>query len=395
MKIAHKNRAAKMPGVFLVLPFLVLSGCAGQMRGAQDRPFDLKSKKEMLVAMDAGNGKGISAIEWCGKNRIIFRIDGVEARAVVLDILSKERLEVPISDYADILNCTPDGKKVLYLDEKSTRLDETIEGPEREILPGVYCCVDKTVDIYMYDTETGERTFIASIRSGGNYDALSPDGKKILLGKRHRLAGKAPGVEWEDVWFSEMGWELYNAVWFPDSTGFVAGTGFGNTICVEFLGKDGWAKCFTLDVDKRYLKIDGKNNIYFYNDYFAPLFVDVGDFFPERNRLYRCALKDRELFCERMLAQYDVMAFYGILPNGDIVFGDYDNFQCILQSTRGGQGARCVIGTAYGDAVYDHVYMENISPDQRWLLFERYYVPQDRDKGPWRVDLFLIDLESD
>ncbi|MBI5560555.1 MAG: hypothetical protein HY883_04715 [Deltaproteobacteria bacterium] len=371
VKGTHKNGTYIMTALSMLI---ILTGCAGLMQ-ARDASVNIKDKEEILVEKDIGRGKSVYHIEWCGKNGVTF--DGDNVGVVLLDLLTKEKMQTGLTREDTILSCTLDGKKILYLDGESSRIYE-----EYEVL----------MDMYMYDTVTNKRTFVASVRNGGEYDALSPDGSKILLGEKHGSAGKAADLEWEGVWFTERRWKVYDAVWFPDSSGFLASTRYSDTLCVEFLGKDGWAKCFDLgNVNATSAKIDRKNNIYFVDE----RNVEEEEWPLKKNSFYRCAVKDRELSCERILEEYDVAPFYGILPNGDIIFQDGGNDRCIRQFTTDSKDARCVIDAHYGDVVYDRIYIEGVSPDGRWLLFERHNVPENVAEGPWREDFFVIDLKND
>jgi hypothetical protein len=372
--------------LFLVILFS-LSGLEVESPAAEGTAVKIKGKKEILVARDVGRGGGIYSLRWCGKRGLIYRLDNT-SEVESIDFLSKERTKIVLNRYDTLLNCTPDGKRVLYLDEDSVRSDEEIEGPKTELVPGVFGWLGHTVDMYMYDIVTDKRALVASIRSETPYDALSPDGSKVLLGERHRLAVKAAAAQWEGIWFTK-GWKPYEAAWFPDSSGVLTyGEKYSNIICVEFFGKDGWARCFDLALDTEAFKGDRGKRFYFLGK--SPQ--------SGKNNLHRCDIRDGEIFCERILEGYNVKPSFGFLPGGDIVFQDYDEYdECIRRVGQGRDNARCIIYPRYGDSVYDKVSLLGVSPDGRWLVFDRYnrITEPDGESFRWRVDLFVIDLAND
>lgn len=362
----------------------VLNGCAG-LKQTQDTPYKIQNKKEILVARDIGRGGAIYLIRWCGKSGLVYRI--VETREVeLLDFRTGKRTPVDIDMQETHLNCTPDGKKLFYLpDEKRTSDDGSVEWYRG------------SGDMYMYDTVTGEKTFVARTRGSGSYDAVSPDGTKILLGARHELASYSGAPGMEGVWFTEE-WKPTEAAWFPDSSGVLAyGTHRGDQICIEIFGEDGWAKCFNMvDIDSstHEPRADSKNRVYFLDVEF--------DFMTEweTNYLHRCDLRDGELSCERIIKDHDVFPTYGFLPDGDIVFGEYKKGDCIRRITPGQETSRCEIYPRYGESVYRNVSLRGISPGGQWLVFSRSNSKgwkkradgMGSDLWQGQIDMFVIDL---
>lgn len=385
MKDSYKNRT--FIWIFIagaVFSLLALNGCASSLVSANTLT-KIEGKKEILVARDIGRGGEIYLIRWCGNNGLAYRIVDTDD-AEMLDFQTGKRTPIDIGPHDILLNCTPDGKKLFYL-------------PSETDPDGGYGWYGETVEMYRYDMETSEKTFVASVKEPISYDAVSPDGTKILLGERHRLASKIGAPEMEGVWFTEK-WDPSEATWFPDSSGVLAyGGEHAGIICIEIFGKDGWAKCFNIvdmEGSSDAPRADRKNRVYF-------LYVEF-DIMTELERmfLHRCDLRNRELLCERIIKNHNVMPTYGFLPDGDIVFQDYDDAltNCILRITPGQKTARCEIYPQYGDSVYDRVSLRGVSPNGRWLVFDRYTTKgwkkrtdgMGSDLWQGQMDMFVIDL---
>lgn len=365
--------------------FFPLSGCEAQRQRPEDTVIRIKGQKEILVARDIDRGgEGFYTLKWCGNRGLIFRSQNLGVG--LIDFESKEKVKLDQNLYDALLNCSPDGNSFLYIDAESQRSDEEIDKENKiEFLPGVYGWLGSTHDMYVYDITTGKKTLVAGVRSDLEYDALSPDGKKILLGRRHRLAARKGGG-WEDVWFS--GEQSFGGVkWFPDSTGIVSyGKGSTNVLCVEFFGFDGWVKCFKQKDSVDIFKTDRAGTVYYLEGHpLAP-----------KHFLNQCEIKNRELHCERILEEYDFSRSFDFLPDGDIIFQDYVHDECIRRASPGDETARCVIGLQYGDAVYDGISPVGVSPDGRWFVFQRYnrITRPGEETIYWHFDLFAIELRS-
>lgn len=364
-----------------------LSGYAGS-KGSEGAGIKIKGK-EVLFARDIGRGGSIYLKRWCGNSGLVYRIYDTDD-AEMLNFQTGKRTPIKVGPHDVLLNCSADGKKLFYLPAE--------ERPSSsEFDPGGYGWYRDTVDMYMYDTVTGEKTLVASITEPVSYDAISPDGTKILLGERHGLASKtgAPGLE--GVWFTEK-WDLSRATWFPDSSGVLGyGGEHAGIICIEIFGEEGWARCFDIvdmEGSSDEPRADRENRVYF-------LYVEFDIMTElETNFLHRCDLRDRELSCERIIKDHNVMPTYGFLPDGDIVFQSYDDDpECIRRITPGQETARCEIYPQSGGSVYEHIGLTGVSPDGRWLVFNRYntreWIEREDDGASlWQGqnDLFVIDL---
>ena len=371
--------------LFFVIAFSSLCGCAGLGQGQAGT---VAFGKETLIARDLGGGDEVYYTRWCGNTGLVYR--RVNAGIEYVDIRSKERIKINLEGTNTFLNCTSDGEKLLYYDRQSRRVDEEIENPV-ELAPGVFGWLEDTNDIYIYEVRTGKKTLVATTRNSAEYDALSPDGTKILLGKKHRLASKKGVPEWEGVWFTKE-WTSAGAKWFSDSSGVLTyGQLYDDIICVEKFGKDGWAECFKLDSSSDAVKVGRDNRIYY-------LAMDAPIYELYHLHLQRCDVREEGLHCERILKGFDdVMPSYDFLPDGDIIFVDYERDECIRRATPGQDNARCVITPEFGGAVYDNISLTAVSPDGRWLAFERYNRGKRKtndDGYHWILDLFVIELKG-
>jgi hypothetical protein len=369
--------------LFLVIVFFSLCGCAGLKQGQTGMS---TLGIETLIARDLGGGDEVYYTRWCGNTGLIY--SRVNAGIELVDIRSRERTKINLSSSGSPLNCTSDGEKLLYYDYQSIRVDDEITEPD-ELGPGSFGMYQYTEDIYAYEVRTGKKTLVATTRNSGEYDAISPDGSKILLGSKHRLASKKDAAEWEGVWFTKK-WDPIRAKWFPDSSGIITHRKTDDhRICVEKFGNNGWAKCFKEDNTGDDVKVGRDNRIY-YLDRDAPL--------DELYHLYlqRCDIKEEGLDCERILKGFDdVMPSYDFLPDGDIIFYDLYQGECIRRATPGRDNARCVITPDLGGTVYDSISLTGISPDGRWLAFKRYNRGKRKINGDgyhWKLDLFVIEL---
>ena len=385
VKGACKNRAV---GVFILgvaFLFFALNGYAGEKQ-AKDRVIKTGFGKERLVIRDIGRGADISLPRWCGNNALLFRGDNIGIE--MIDFAKNKRVQISAGRGDMPLNCSSDGKWALYLDTKTFRTDsgdvsledEHVKGHE---LPGY------TLYIYGHETATGKKERVAAVSTEGSYDALSHDGSRILLGPGHDYAMGSQVPEWQGVWFTND-WEPYGAKWFQDSSGVVFSRHNPNRICVEFFGKDGWARCFELGPEYKtnvvLQTVDGENRIYFTAGEVNDPAID-GRYF-----LYRCDIKGRELVCKKILER-DRLHRLSFLPDGDMVFEGDD---CILRLSPGQTHAECVVDKRYSYGRYQNIALYGVSPDGRWLVFDRSKVieTQNGEFSHWQSDLFVIELTN-
>src|SRR3989304_3023460 len=266
-----------------------------------------KLGKEILVARDIGGGLPYSLVMWCGNSS--FLIYGDEFGTEWIDFNgNKATINTDNADYPR--GCTPDGKWVLYEDRNSARAYKDKYGriPENIVDegPGWHGLV---VDLYRYEITTGKRQKFAVVRDDSG-SLVSPDGLKVLLGNRHDSVMEMPEPKWETVWFTNE-W-LAGTRWFADSSGIATMIWWGNghVFGVEFFGKEGWAKEYSLEkIDLKqksgngvsFRAVDKDNRLYFT----AVKNYQVDNRARNRFHFYRCEIKNKELVCEAT-GEYDV-----------------------------------------------------------------------------------------
>jgi hypothetical protein len=386
------NKHHSMRGLFMNkhFPFLLLlvvlfplNGCAGLKQGPVDTALKIKRKEEILVARDIGKGSSTYHPKWCGNNALLFKGENIGVE--LIDFMTKKRLQISTGEDEWPLNCSPDGRWVVYMKNTfrpAPQKDNADEIQSQKESPGT----ERVAELFLYEVRTGIRYKFAESEDIGSFllDVVSPDGSKVFLGARHNYDSEVPGASWEAVWFSNDEWSAgSNTLWFPDSSGMVTFTNHPFGIGVEFFGNEGWAKVFKLGPEYgevfSTLNVDTENRIYF---------VTENDLIPRpdiNSILYRCIIKDKELSCEKIF-ESEEYGPYEILPGGDIIFeAIYD--KCIRRITPGQSRAECVIDKRYGSRTYHDISFLGISTDKRWLAFKR--------SNGFQSDLFAIELIYD
>lgn len=336
-----------------------------------------KLGKEILVAKDQGRGGQTYPERWCGTRGVLNEGDNIGIEFI--DFVTKERIQISPNPHDTAIGCSPDGRWALYSDSKTKQYDKSYE-----YIEGVFeGWMGEVADIYRYEISTGKKERVATVRREGAYEAISPDGKEILLGTKHSFSLKVAVPQWKGLWLSNE-WIKEDAVWFPDSSGVALWDQLPNRICVEFFGKNGWANCFVLGPEVKGkmsgLTIDRENTIYF---------TGLEDTNPTTGRgiylLYRCRVKNKELFCERIV-ELDRIIYPGLdfLPDGDIIFEDYEK-NCIRRALSGQKKARCII---------DNAHLIGVSADGKRLAYERSKIitKLDGEFSHHQYDLFVREL---
>lgn len=388
LKDSCKNRLRT--GMFLFnacFLIIALNGCAG-LKQAQEIPVEIQGEQEILVAKDIGRGGDIFFPRWCGGNALLY--EGDNSGIQMIDFITKERVEISETMNDATLNCSPDGKSVLYESHDIIRTEKEGDMAFDKYIKRTGEIGTAARYIYRYAVDTGreERVAVAGTDEGGSYEAISPDGKKILLGNRHLLNADIYVPEWEPVWFSADGWERYGTRWFADSSGVVIFRHNPDRICVESFGKDGWSRCF--EPELRY-----KNNIYgFHLDRIGNIYFSESPLSGGKRHAYRCKVSGKELLCDEAPGHAAYDARFDFLPDGHMVF--QKNRECIMHSAQQRVEDDCLVGTRYKDTYYAIVEMVGVSPDGRWLAFQRYRNERrpNREGPAYQVDLFVIETDK-
>ncbi|MEW6620495.1 MAG: hypothetical protein AB1422_14360 [bacterium] len=323
---------------------------------------DQEQNKEIFI----GRFEDYIFAQWCGNNALV--VSGRKIGIEWIDILSKKTIKIssPVivpprelwqkgcsygNDYP--LNCTSDGRWVIYADRKSSRIDKGYKPPNDSDEPEDWD--GGVIDLYRYDVTTGKTQRFAVVRALGPFEAVSPDGTKVFLGGKHNSSIEMPEPKWDVVYFKNYDWVQSGALWFLDSSGIVMGQNDPKSVEVEFFGKNGWAKRFELkqfEYEPFSLAVDKANRIYFDG-------VEKGK---KKIALYRCSIKNKNLSCEKVLEQ---VGNYKVLPNGDIIITETKD--CIKYITLGQGDGKCI--AEKGDATL--IGIRGISPDGKWLAFVR------------------------
>ena len=388
----------------------VLDGSASTAHSGQasmDTGLSIKAGNEILVARDVGRGSGVYPGFWCGNDSIVVYNERIGIDIVKVSSGESVNVAPAIPDELDHpFNCTPGGEWVVYAEGSSIRLDKpgewrpfVYDGKPFEFDPGldVWPVWEGYVtDLFRYETATGKTQRFAVVRSDLSASELvSPDGSKILLGKRHNSAVEMPEPGWNPVWAAreDWDWSTAEARWFKDSSGVVSiGHMPTKRLFVEFFGEGGWAKRFIMEGERKdnifiELRLDADNSIYF-------LVSDGNLSETGTSYIYRCALKDKDLACETILERgYRISTYF--LHNGDIIFKDEHN-KCIRRVSPGEADGECMLDLRYGEDVYGGIGLSGISPDGRRLLFKRskkIVTPEGRFLG-YENDIFILELSD-
>lgn len=385
--------------IFIIFLIVLISGCvAGQQAGKPERA---EGNMETLLVEDIGRGSSVSAF-WCGNDGIIVHNEkiGVE----LIKISDAERISVSPNGLDHPLNCSPDGKWIVYMDRASTRPDKadrvfTAEDygldPELDVWP---VWEGYVADLYRYETATGRRQRFAVARSElPEWEVISPDGAKVFLGGARNSSIDMPEPRWEALLFSavdpkDWDWNHTDARWFKDSSGVVrAGNG---VLYVEIFGDHGWAKRLAVNPKPKdgifALSVDTNNRIYFLANDEVPSKPWTKHF------LYRCKVADKELSCEVIHAIDEYVSQYVVLPGGDVLYRS-DKNNCIYRVTPRRQNGECITGKAYEEKGYNGLSLIGVSPDGKRLAFSGYKKTAT-DNGDFagykKKDLFVIKLSD-
>ncbi|MBI5826186.1 MAG: hypothetical protein HZB22_00410 [Deltaproteobacteria bacterium] len=368
--------------VFLCPP---LNSHALETQGREDT--GAKTKKERLVARDIGFV--VSKVRWCGNDRLL--VYGEKGLRLVdlkgqWTVVSTKRSDYP-------LNCTRDGKWVLYLDWKSSRIDRgRIEPPEGE-LEGEAMWQGYVEDLYRYEVSTGKVEKFATRRDRPEFaDVVSPDGAKAFLGGRHDTPFKMPEPKWEVRWL-ENEWTHIKPTWLADSSGIVAMAFDENnnaSLGVEIFGENGWSRVF---IPGRDLGIKGqpgspiaiKNKTFFLRSVEPNSEVKMGSLMGRtRYYFYTCDIKQGGLDCKEIL-EFDLKftdISYAVLSDGDMVYRESDDW-CIRRFSQSRAKTECIVDGADLGRFY------GLSPDGTRIVYQRYWKKNNKGIG---YDLYMMEI---
>ena len=392
---------SKKPVLLLLFLFLCYPvGWAGLAPAEEEAGVGVEGSNDWLVQRDIGGGLSFSLVRWCGSSALLVYGDDFGTEWVDLGG-RKVKVSEKGTDYP--VDCSPDGKWVIYRDRESARIYKDKRGriPDNIVDDGVGWH-GFVMDLYRYEVSTGTRQKFAMVRDDSSA-LVSPDGSKVFLGIKHDIATKMPEPAWEVLWTEGEGFYL-DELWFPDSSGVAAQLwGEVTTLVVEFFGVTGWSKEFDLEqldvgvrlgVNASLHAVDGEGGLYYSTS------EKYGD--GSRRYLYyfyRCRIEERELLCDKtgklgvkMMSHSDVR----FLPSGDVIFKE-EGDDCIRLLKSGGGSAECIAGKQYGEELYDEVNLVGVSSDGRLLAVRRgKSAPRRGDRFyAYRYDLFVVELSTE
>lgn len=342
------------------------------------------TKNERLVARDIGFGS--SNIRWCGNDRLLVYGDqGLR----LLDLKGQWTVvSTKTTDYP--LNCTRDGKWVIYIDRKSWRIDRGRVAPPEDEIEGEVMWQGFVEDLYRYEVSTGKVEKFATRRDRPDFaDVVSPDGAKAFIGGRHNTPFKMPEPKWEMRWLKNE-WVFISPHWLDDSSGMVTAIRKENTdsdIGIEIFGEKGWTKVFKWDSDARgkihQLTVAEKNRIYF-----LTTIKDAWEKPLRKKRdFHRCEIKEKELTCEIIfedVAEHNIISYF-VTRGGDVVYQE-ELVKCVRRFSPYQTEGRCIVSGP------DLTRFHGISPDGRRLAFQRHMWEEDKKYN--RYDLYIMELDN-
>lgn len=387
----------------MIFIFAVHGSHAEELQAPESMHVKIKGEKELLVAKDIGGGLPFSHTfylkGWCGNTSLL--IHGTETGIELLDFNgNKTTVSSKGTDYP--LGCTPDGKWVIYKDRNSDReyRDRFGRLPENIVDdgPGWHGFV---TDLYRYEVASGRRQKFAVVRDDSTA-IVSPDGLKVFLGNRHDSAIEMPEPKWEPVWLTND-WTYFDTFWLPDSSGIVTGVwGDGASLGVEFFGKDGWAKEFSMDMlrsapesNTSIAAVDENNGLHFV----TVENVSTDDSSRKTYNFFNCKIKHKDLICSLADGikedEDDNILSLRLLSNGDIIFKKEED-NCIRRVKHRKLLAECIADTRYNNEIYIGIDLIEISPDGKWMTFRRGKLPPPGKRFyAYQYDLFVKELSGD
>ncbi len=391
----------KIPIMLAAMVFLFLTVSSTNSQDQEPVPAEtntpIKSAKyleiitgeEILVIRDIGKDGFSSLPIWCGNNSLIF-YSGKNIGMLVVNFITKKSVHIKKGGNNRPLNCTSDGRFVIY-----TRF-HIIDLPMEKYL-SLETYPIYTWHLYRYDitTEKEERLGTTDLGEGGWFEAISPDASRVLFGKYQFPSEDKIPAGLEGLWFT-YDWEIHGARWFPDSSGIIKSHSFLPELCVELFGIDGFAKCFDLKMGLEFedrffgFMTDKENRIYFH--------TSKGQFTTPETiySINRCEIKNKKLYCKEMVKRKGSFNKYNFLPNGDLIYSNQNEGECIRSLTPWEAEGDCLIGTKSGETEYSGVWLQGVSPDGKWLLYTRSY-PANRPNIHdvyHKYDLFAVELKQ-
>jgi hypothetical protein len=327
---------------------------------------------ELLVAQDV---TPLAAPTWCGTDAVM--VSGERTGLRVIDL--SPRNVTLISRTGGPIDCTPDGKWIVYVEAKSSRSMPVDRHHSRE---GADARSMLAVDFWRYRREDGRRERFAAAAGGGRW---SPDGTKLLFyGPAPREVVRARPPSWRLI-YSRRHWPPgagLEAAWLADSEHMLIRS--GQQLYVESVNPGEPIRPLETVVRAGInLRVDRFDRAYFLS--------------PEdparRRQLLRCDVTGTPAVCEVLLDRAGGISSFDATRDGDrIVFAERGT-ECVWLWESRTREARCLV------TVKETGF--RLSPDGRRLAFGRER-PVDRRTPALggatligRVDVVVVDLPTD
>ena len=329
--------------LFLIVLFSI-SGCVGLKHLGDGAGED--SGEEILVARDAVYPRPI----WCARGKVLVYMEDWSS-IFFYDIRTGQKEEIAESSIMPLV-CTPDGERLIYLDSDGAGWEDgSIE--------------HGTLGAWIYEFKTKRRQQLAIIYTADvlpySESILSPDGQKILLGRRPRASVEAPETAPEIIW-SRNERTPSSTLWLADSSAVA------KSYWDPELGRD-IIEVLTLTPEKKTLKIDPRSTeirLWQLNRQ-EMVYMKVWDAkTTEPSKVLRCALdlKNESASCETVLMRPGQIIDFDILPDGETMVFSEVGGRCVQSFRRGSTKATCITPPK------NHfVHNFSVSPDGEWIAY--------------------------
>jgi hypothetical protein len=348
----------------LIILFSANGVLAGEKQELETSDIKTKGEKEILVAQDVTTDRPF----WCGPSgRLIY----VKEHSGLFYYDVKTGKSVNVADvWSSPSACSPDGEWLVYEDKETVRWDNGSD-------------VETVVDVWRYEFKTGKSQKFIIADDGDAGEGFFPPGRlKIYLNRRPTERMDMPEPEWDILWSRGKG---VGRLWLGDGSAVIGGyrdlDRRRDVLEVEvFSPKRKIISIYPEFPDFYLLLVDKQNRVY----------MEKRDSEKGMKSIVRCVIDiDREsLSCETVLEDVSMDTGFDVFSDGEtMVFSRMRDDDCV-RILRVGEGeARCI--TTSGLPVGSFVV---ISPDQKWLAFERARHIEAKD---FYDDLYLLELKYD
>lgn len=323
---------------------------------------------------------------WCGSDALIYGYQEsspdryIESEEYWYDINTRRKVLIgkETDDFIiSSLDCTPDGKWLIYINFRSSRWGESKDAYIQ--------------DLWRYEVATGKHEKIAITNEIPNSQVnnISPDSNRIFLGTKPPEEIEMPEPKLEIVW-SEID-VSGDVLWTKDSSAVIASKwvqsiGTDNLV-IETIEPKRETIVFSLaDIQRSALFfLDSKGRIYRY------YWVN------EKSRVARCTLnsKEKSFVCEDIFIEGNSkIEDFEIFADGEFIAFTEKNGSCVKAIKVGEDKAHCITPPidTLGNYRIPPGGSIKVSPDDRWLAF--YLVLKGEAGEGVRLDQYIVELSN-